>query len=707
MSAILRIENLRKHALNARPPMGGIEYDYLEAKGWALGKYRSSSHTARRGYAKKYLLSEALPIIDEDELIVGKYSGRNLTAEEQKEFELLRDYGNTARERYDGQASHMAVDYERLLKKGIKGILTDIEGYISVLDISVPENLAKREFYTGCCFALEGLKAYAENYALYASKLSEKEENPIRKNELEEIAVVLQNVPYNPAGSFREALQSVHFLTFSMVGLYQWGRPDRYLIEYYRNDLKNGVITPEQAQELIDCVGILFNEYIPGGLAVGLMVGGRDEKGIDIVNELTYMFIESIRHVKMIYPGVGLCVDKDTPKELLKLSCEILVQGHSHPALFNDEVITKGLCYYGLPTEEACRYIHSTCVEITPCDSSAVWVASPYTNLLQLLLDTLNIDNNDSSPIEFEDITALKRAYRNRLANHIKNNVIDQNTAQMQRFFGGGDPLVSCFVHDCLEKGADIDMGGARYNWIMPSFVGLANLCDAFEVLDSCLYKQKKLTVSELAKVLRNNYKDNEEIRQMFLNNVPKYGNDIDEVDSAISEVSLWIREETAKYTTYRGGKFVPSLFCWVMHDIFGQNTMATPDGRLCGFPLGDGSGPAQGREKKGPTASILSSTKWEHYPFIGGIAVNMKFGKSIFDKYNIEKLMNIVDVFMQRNGFELQINVIDGEKLKKAMETPELYQDIVVRVGGYSDFFVRLSKTMQKEVVERTEHEL
>jgi formate C-acetyltransferase len=119
---------------------------------------------------------------------------------------------------------------------------------------------------------------------------------------------------------------------------------------------------------------------------------------------------------------------------------------------------------------------------------------------------------------------------------------------------------------------------------------------------------------------------------------------------------------------------------------------------------LGDGSGPAQGREKKGPTASILSSTKWEHYPFIGGIAVNMKFGH-IFDKYNIEKLMNIVEIFMQRGGFELQINVVDSEKLKKAMETPELYQDIVVRVGGYSDFFVRLSKTMQKEVIERTEH--
>ncbi|MDF2686999.1 MAG: putative formate C-acetyltransferase, partial [Clostridia bacterium] len=355
-----RIENLRKHALNTRPSMGGIEYEYLEAKGWGEGKYATSSHIARRGYAKKYLLSNALPVIDDNELIVGKYSCRQLTAEEQAEFELLRNYSSAARERYDGQASHMAVDYERLLKKGIKGVLTDIQEYISALDISIPENIAKKEFYIGCRLALEGLKAYAENYSKYAYNLAKNVTDIKRKNELEEIAAILEKVPYNPAKTFREALQSVHFLTFSMVGLYQWGRPDRYLIDYYKNDFENGLITPAEAQELIDCACILYNEYIPGSLAVGLMVGGRDEKGKDITNELTYMFLESIRHVRMIYPGVGLCVNKDTPKELLKLACEILAEGHSHPALFNDEVITKGLCYYGLSPEEACKYIHST-----------------------------------------------------------------------------------------------------------------------------------------------------------------------------------------------------------------------------------------------------------------------------------------------------------------------------------------------------------
>jgi formate C-acetyltransferase len=238
LTAKERIENLRRHALNSRPSMGGIEYEYLEAKGWAEGKYVTSSHISRRGYAKKYLLSNALPVIDKDELIVGKYSCRQLTKEEQAEFELLKNYGSAARERYDGQASHMAVDYERLLKRGIKGVLADIDEYISALDISVPENIAKREFYTGCRFALEGLKTYAENYSKYAYGLAKTETDEKRKKELEEIAYILERVPYNPAETFREALQSVHFLTFSMVGLYQWGRPDRYLIDFISTILK-------------------------------------------------------------------------------------------------------------------------------------------------------------------------------------------------------------------------------------------------------------------------------------------------------------------------------------------------------------------------------------------------------------------------------------------------------------------------------------
>jgi len=611
--------------------------------------------------------------------------------------------------RLGGQASHLAVDYDKLLALGADGIIRDAAERAEKLDLTIPENLEKYNFYQSCIIALGGLCRLADQYAALASELAEKCVDEKRKNELKEIAENCRNVPKKPARTFYEAVQSASFLTFCLSGpdtlLYQLGRPDRYLLKFYINDIENRVISREFAQELIDCMGLLYNEYIPGGLAVGYMVGGRDENGRDVANDLTYMFIESIGHIRMIYPGVGLCCNNGTPDNLLELSCDMLGKGYSHPALFNDDVIIKGLQYYGLPYSEACNYIHSTCVEITPVASSATWVASPYVNLVQLLLDTIGIKKENSVCVEFETFEKLQEAFFNNLSAVIKKNIIEQNLLQLERTKFSFNPLLSCFVNDCMQKGMDIESGGARYNWIMPSFVGVGNVADSFGVINEMVYKNKAVTIPELAVILENNFNGYEEKKQLFQNRVDKYGNDIDTADFYVSEITGMIAQECKKYSTYRKGKLVPSLFCWVMHNEFGKNTMASPDGRTEGFPLGDGSGPAQGREKHGPTASILSSTKWDHYPFIGGIAVNMKFSKKMFNDESKKKLMSLIKTFMMRGGFEIQINAVDKDVLLKAVKTPELYGDLVVRVGGYSDYFVRLSPSMQAEVIERTGH--
>ncbi len=700
-----RIEKLRQHALSKGKikSWDSDEYKYLNLKGWAESS-RITTHIGRVGYRQEYVLSHETPVIDDGELIVGKYYDGPISEEAAAELELLTKYGEPCAPRNHGQNAHMAVDYEKLLKKGVKGVISEINEYIDKLDDAEPEDLEKKEFYEACFRSLNGLLKKAENYSVYAADLAEKCEDSERRSELIQISENLKNVPANPAKTFWEALQSVHFLTCSMKGLYQWGRPDAYLIEYYRNDLKKGVLTKDFAQELINSACVMFNEYIYSGLAVGFMVGGRDKDGNDLTNELTYMFLESIRDVSMIYPGIGLCYHSDTPFEIKKLACELLSEGHSHPALFNDETITDGLKYYGLPADEACNYIHSTCVEITPCNSSAVWVASPYTNLIQLLLDVLGVKEVGSEPVEFESMDALKDAYRNRLAEHIRNNCISENRNRISRMHSGGDPLVSCFVNDCLSVGKDIDMGGARYNWIMPSFVGAANLADSFSAIEKLIFEEKDITFAELAKALESDFVGYEELFKR-INKIPKYGNDIDSCDCKVDEICDWILEETNKYTAYFGSKFIPSLFCWIMHDEFGKKTMASPDGRRKGFPLGDGSGPAQGREENGPTASILSSTKWDHKKFIGGIAVNLKFSSVNWDKDNINKFISLIDVFMARGGFELQVNSVNLIKLIAARKNPEQYKDLVVRIGGYSDFFVRLSDTMQREVIARTGH--
>ncbi|MBQ7794594.1 MAG: hypothetical protein IJ366_08790 [Clostridia bacterium] len=481
---------------------------------------------------------------------------------------------------------------------------------------------------------------------------------------------------------------------------YQLGHPDRYLLPYYTKDIQSGEITKEYAQLLLDCLGIQINMRVPNGLSSGYMVGGRDEDGEIVASELTEMCMQVIDDIRLVYPSVGLCYTEGMEDKYLEKACEILLHGRSHPAIFNDDVITEGLKSYGVPEKEAHDYIHSTCVEITPGRSSNVWVASPYTNMAQLLLDVLDR--------EYESFGELLAAVLEKLDTHIKENFEEQNRIRKIRAELSVTPLLSCFVNDCLERGLDIEQGGAKYNWIMLSFVGMVNLVDSLYALKTVVFDNKELSIKELKEILDKNFEGEELLRLRLLNSIPKYGNDVDDIDKYFGMITGHIISECKKYTgMHTNGNLIPSVFCWIMHERFGSETGATPDGRKAGFPLGDGSGPCQGREMNGPTASILSSTKWSHKELIGGVAVNMKFSKKSLGANSCSTMKNLVKTYLMRGGFEIQINVIDRGTLEKAVKNPEEYQDLVVRIGGYSDYFVKLSPNMQQEVILRTEHQL
>ena len=734
MPATARVLRLRQRALSypcasARSDEGEL----LWQRGW-IQHGDASSQLLRRAMARAWQLEHTTPVIEEDELLVGRPCYRTLDAQEQQELEHGRQMMAAILPRTGGQGSHMAIDYEKLLQLGISGLLREISMRRQGLDLDDPENLTREQFYLACAATLEGLTTLARRYAEAAEHLSLTAADPIRRQEYATIANLCARVPFYPARSFREALQSIHFVTSCLEGLYQYGRPDRYLLAYYDHDRATGALTEADAQELIDCLCIQLNMFTAKGLAVGLMVGGRDAEGRDTCNDLTRLFLQSIDHTRMAYPSIGLCYTEETPQDILDLSCRLLGKGLTHPALFNDAVITRGLRHYGLPPEEACLYIHSTCVEITPIGSSAVWVASPYINLLQLLLDVMANPNRLSAdpeqvlepgqarapdrerglapgssrePVSGLSFNDLLHAWRLHLRTTIRREIQSQNVLQMERERHGGDPLVSCFVRDCLAKGRDIDQGGARYNWIMPSFVGLANLADSLLALRRLVFEEKRYGLAEMTQILAENFRDHERLRQEIVSRIPKYGNDDDEVDDFVLQITDWILEETEPLRTWRGDRIVPSLFCWIMHERFGSQTGASPDGRVCGFPLGDGSGPAQGREHNGPTASILSSTKWVHDCFIGGIAVNLKFSSQTFIDSSRAKMLDLIRTYMARGGFELQINTVDRDTLLLARQHPEPYRDLVVRVGGYSDYFVRLTPAMQDEVILRSEHEL
>lgn len=694
-----RIERLRQNALQLNHCRDEFYYKFYKA-------YEEYSHLGEfERYAEAFFRAfcDLTPRIDVGELIVGKL-GAPLVGMEQSEWEST--YRNVAKERCDraggGQDSHMAIDYELLLSKGIGGVIELIDGYTESCD----EETAA--YYRCCRRCLLAVAEHAKRYSALALELSEQEENPERARELLELSHVCERVPMNPARSFYEAVQSVHFMSYAISldpfrfcpQQFQLGRPDRYLLPYYERDLGSGLLTKERAQLLLDCLGIQINCRVPSGLSSGYLVGGKDSDGRVVANDLTEMCLRVIDDIRLVYPAVGLCYTEDTPSHLLTLSCEILSHGCSHPAIFNDDVIAQGLVSWGVPASEAVEYIHSTCVEITPIASSNVWVASPYTNMVQLLLDTMSQ--------EYDDFDAHLKALLLLLDEHIEKNFEEQKRYRKTRSKNGLKPLLSCFVKDCLANGTDIEDSGARYNWIMPSFVGMANLVDSLYALKYLVYDRKMMSVTELFQILEHNFEGHEALRAELLEKLPKYGNNDDTVDGyfeiLISHLVKKCRELTGEDLRHA---LIPSVFCWQMHEFFGRETGATPDGRVAGFPLGDGSGPCQGRERLGPTASILSSTKWKHSDLIGGVAVNMKFSKSSLGRDSLSAMVALIQAYMARGGFEIQINVTDRETLLKAKENPEEYRDLVVRIGGYSDYFVKLSKEMQAELILRTEHKI
>ena len=694
-----RIESLRLQALMHKPCTDEFYYRFYRK----YGKYDQYVEETRYTDAFSDAFSALTPNISDGELIVGKI-GNFLTDQEQADWEQI--YRPIAREAFraagGGQDSHMAIDYELLLSEGILGIIERIEGYIK----SCAEE--KKPFYLSCKVCLLAVIRHSENYAAEALRLANCAETPERKAELTEIARICNKVPAHPAESFYEAIQSVHFFTYALSlwpfregnQQFQLGRPDRYLYPFYIKDIQNGTLTRERAQLLLDCLGIQINMRVPSGLSSGYMLGGRDRFGNTVANELTEMCMQVIADIRLVYPSVGLCYTEDMPAEFLKRACEILGEGRSHPAIFNDDVISKGLQAYGVPEEESYDYIHSTCVEITPIASSNVWVASPYTNMAQLLLDTMTKEYGS-----FDEHLA---EILNRLNIIIERNFEIQKNLRRYRAEHSIDPLLSCFVNDCLARGLDIQRGGARYNWVMPSFVGMANLVDSLYALKTVVYERKEFSLTELKSILDNNFDGNEALRLRLLNTLPKYGNDLDEIDRYFGMFTDHIVEKCKKYQgVHSNAHLVPSVFCWIMHERFGRATGATPDGRKSGFPLGDGSGPCQGREQSGPTASILSSTKWDHSELIGGVAVNIKFSKNMLGDHLTDVLQSLIRVYMQRGGFELQINVTDRKTLEDARKNPEAYRDLVVRIGGYSDYFTRLSPEMQEELLLRTEHNI
>jgi len=670
----------------------------------------------RRAQAVAHLLRGVPVEIGAEELLVGRYPWHRLTAEEQAELEEAHRY-LSHQPRMHG-SDHLALDNDKLLGVGVAGIRAEVRERRAAVPPDDPRAAEKQEFYDAEEVVLTGLLDFAERYAAEADRLAASEPNAQRRAELGDIAAVCRRVPRGPAQTFREAIQSAWFVHLAIridgTGLCV-GRPDQYLYPAYRREREAGTLSDAEALEWLEFYFIKLNEF--GTWPQGCMVGGVDAAGNDATNELSYLCLRAMHNLRLVNPALAIDWYEGTPDDLLRVGSRMLADGVGHPAIFNGEVIVPGLVEGGLALEDARNHIHSTCVEMTPIGCSNIWVAHGYINLAKALELALH---NGVDPVTGERIGVesgelaelktwddLKRAWRQQLAHMVAANAEGRCRERLFLAEHSGSPLISPFVHDCLEEGRDIVAGGARYNNIYPQGVGLANVVDALLVIKKFVYDDGELTLPELVEICDRNFEGHETWRQRFLNYPLKYGNDLEEPDQLAVELAQVWYDEVQSHEAPLGGRFRPGFLCWIMHGVLGEQTGATPDGRLARTALADGLGAVQGRDRHGPTALIKSATQIDYRPANGGMVLNLKFSPSaVRGEEGVERLMELLKTYLRRGGFEAQVNVVSAETLRAARAHPEDYASLIVRVAGFSEYFTLLRPEIQDELIERVEYE-
>ncbi|MEW6358429.1 MAG: pyruvate formate lyase family protein [Planctomycetota bacterium] len=648
----------------------------------------------------------SMPVeIEPGERIVGKPRLRHARPEEGPELKKAQEVLASMPPFPGGDPGHFHPDYEPIFEKGIGGILDEIASRQKIKGIADEQHT----FYDACRIVMDGMSAFVKNTAEACEAMAK--EDVADADRWRELAAICRRVATEPPTTFHEAIQLMFLTEIALWfgedhSLASPGRMDQTLRRFYEADKAAGRITPRGAFELICCLFIQMNRILWPGSAVAVMVGGLDRQGTDVTNELTYLCLAARLATRLVYPTVGVAWHRDTPGELTDFSTELLATGIGDPAFFNDEVISEGLRRHGVSEEDSHYYMNSTCVEIKVAGRSNMWVTQPYFNMPKALLNVMAAvaEGKQAAPQTFDE---LQEQVREDLAAQIRFHADRLDSVWKQRAKTGGFPLASCFVKDCLERGRDFDRGGARYNWVENSFVGLANLVDGLIAVNELAYDKMEMSIAEFHRILQKDFEGHEDLRQRIINTLPKYGNDDDVADALAEEWAEFAINSTESHTVGLHC-YMPGFFCWIVHERFGAETGATPDGRRAGWPLADGAGGAQGREKKGPTASVKSTTKWSHVEALGGLVHNAKFAKGMLKKAEDRKaLRHVIETYMKRGGFEMQINVVGKEDLLDAQVNPEQYPDLLVRVAGYSDYFVHLNKNMQDEVIARTEHEL
>ena len=678
---------------------------------------------------------------------------------------------------YNG-VGHTCIQYWKVMEKGLKGVMADAAKELSTVKFGDSDCVTKTAFLEAVIIACQGVIDYAKRYSKLAYEMAQKENNPIRKNELLTISKVCERVPENPAENFYEACQTFWFLQQVMQiessgHSISPGRFDQYMYPYYEADRNKGILSREFAQELIDCIWVKLNDlnkcrdavsaegFAGYSLFQNLIVGGQTVDGQDATNDLSFMCITASEHVFLPMPSLSIRVWNGSSQDLLIRAAELTRTGIGLPAYYNDEIIIPAMLKTGHTLEEARNYCIIGCVEPQAPGKTEGWHDAAFFNMcrpLELVFSN-GWDDGELISIQTGDVTTFDtfekflNAYKKQMDYNISlmvnsDNAIDQAHAERA-------PLAfeSCLIDDCIKRGKPVQQGGAVHNFTGPQGFGIANVADSLYTIKTLVYDQKKVTMAELKKALEMNFGqgfDNataskvavsvanqlnsegkpvteeiigkavkavlnmdlstpemmryKEIKEL-IDELPKFGNDNEEVDVLAREAAYFYTKPLTEFTNPRGGKYQAGLYPVSANVPLGAQTGATPDGRLAHTPVADGVSPSSGKDVLGPTAACNSVAKLDHAIASNGTLFNMKMHPTAMaGEKGLESFVTLIRGFFDQNGMHMQFNVVDKETLLDAQAHPEKYSGLVVRVAGYSALFTTLSKSLQDEIIRRTE---
>ena len=629
--------------------------------------------------------------------------------------------------------THNSSDYEMVLTKGLGAVKQEVDEELAKLDVGNLREYKRYPFLKASSIALDAVCRFAERYADLAADLAEKETDPQRKAELEQIADTCAQVPRGPARTFYEALQSMCFIWTAVTieangyGL-SFGRADQYLYPFYKKDLEEGRLTADEARSLIALLYVKVNgavtitDKISSTIFAGFLqlvnitLGGVTPGGHDAVNDLSYLFLDADLDVRLPQNDLIIRVNKLNPDAFVIKACEVAKALRGKIKFVSDETAIVQMLNDGFPIDMARNYI------VTGCNSPSVAgrsldIPGGMFNIGLCLELALNdgrsrltgeqIGPQTGDPRKFASYEKVLGAYKKQVEALIPMHVLQKNVDRTVFGEFAPTPFQSSLFHGPVEKGLDIGNGGtAPYARVGISPVGGPNVGDSLAAIKKSVFENKKITMDRLITALDKDFEGEEEVLHI-LSAAPKYGNDDDYVDSIVGEVLLHSRDTIVAHEGACGIKFNVGVSAVTANVPFGWTVGALPDGRRAGQPLVDGESPCAGRNLNGPTATYRSVAKLDHSKFTNGSVLNMKFSPATLkDETSLRKFASMTRTFLETGGFLVQFNIVDTPTLRAAQKEPERYRDLLVRVATYSAYFVELSPQLQEEIIQRMEFE-